>query len=154
MRLERTFEVNATASDCGDRLISFLQNLGYVREPGSALRFRRGALLGSLTSFSPNKWKTKASAAVERLDDQRSTVSFSLDVNTTGQLVTEGEREYWNKEIEGLQTAVRTGAVQTEHLTRDRELTARAGWKSVLLAAAIAIPAGIIVAIAAHFIDP
>ncbi len=110
MKLERSITVSEKIDIIRDRIDAYLNEVGYkqVRVQPDLL-YQRGSLLGSLMSFTPKGWQAKANIQVLETSDNAINVVLDIDVNTTGQLVTEKERGFWNLELENFEKAVLSG---------------------------------------------
>lgn len=148
MKFETTLEIAASARDARNRARAFLRRAGYRSDPKSLLRFRRGSIRGSLTSFSPRKWKARAAVSIEPLDGDHTRVSLAVTVNTTGQRVTERETTFWQAEMDAFREALETGVFPMDRLDDDLEVITTGGWKGlrvfVVVALAVGIPVGLI----------
>ena len=73
----------------GPKLRRALMERGFreVKSDGSKLRFQRGSTLRTIITFSPARWRTDV-----YIDTESGRVR--VDVRTTGQLVTDSEREF------------------------------------------------------------
>ena len=131
MKLSRTFAVNRTAANASSAARAYLQGIGYRPRAGAINLFERGSLLGSWTSFSPRKWRARIALHVESADPERAAVRLDVDVNTTGQMVTPQEREYWDFELDGLQSSVASGELRTAEIAGVAEEIASAGKRIV-----------------------
>jgi hypothetical protein len=112
MKLDRSITIGENEDTIRDRIDAYLNRVGYKQvsvQPD--LVYERGSVLGSLVSFTPKGWQAKASIQIKATFDQATDVVVNVDVNTTGQLVTEKERSFWNSELDGLETAVHTGTM-------------------------------------------
>ena len=79
------------------RIAQFMADRGYspVSQSAGEAVFRRGSLRGTLTSSFPKKWAVQAIVHKAGSAEMR----VVLDVNTTGQTVTEAERAFWDQEL-------------------------------------------------------
>lgn len=104
MRLEGVARATESAAAVNRRVAEFMAARGYARvgECATQALFRRGSLIGSLTSFSPKKWAAHVSA--QWLGTSEVRVAFK--VNTTLQTVTDAERAFWAEEMAGLLAAI------------------------------------------------
>jgi hypothetical protein len=110
MKIEHTISAQVSEGLLKERASAFLQNAGYrpVNRKGD-LVYKRGALLGSLFSFTPKGWRARVVVKTQPGSEGVTEARFRLDIDTTGQMVTEKERLFWKNEMEGLILAVRTG---------------------------------------------
>jgi F0F1-type ATP synthase assembly protein I len=131
MKLEQSFEVTAPAREIETRIASFMQRNGYKispeGRPDSKMMYTRGSWLGSLISFSPRKWRARATVEQKPIDATHSHLTLTLDINDQGQVVTHHERLYWKSELDQFQTAVQTGAAATDNLTKQERAAATSG---------------------------
>jgi hypothetical protein len=112
MKLDRRITIGENEDTIRKCIDAYLNKAGYKQvsvQPD--LIYERGSLLGSLISFSPKGWQAKASIQVKPTSDQATEVLVIVDVNTTGQMVTEKERNFWNSELDGLETAIHAGTM-------------------------------------------
>ena len=153
MNFQKSFEVATSSVDSSKRATTFLERAGYKPASDSALRFKRGSALGSFTSFSPRKWKAVATVSVLPIENNASRVSLALDVNTTGQQVTQREIEYWNSEAESFQRAVQTGDLDIRELNQGHKRLTTSGWKGLWVFVGVAIAVGVPVGVLAALIN-
>jgi hypothetical protein len=92
MLIERSGECDDALDVVRARVGSFLSARG-CRLNGDA--FSRGSLFGTLTGLNPRRWKVRATLQSESPGRFR----LRFDVNTTGQMVTDGERQFWEQEF-------------------------------------------------------
>ena len=105
MELYRRFTITENADASRQRIIGYLEGAGYRLLSTEPLLYQRGSLLGSLASFSPKRWQVKAKVETKPTSDQATEVAVSYGVNTTGQFVTKKERDFWERELDGLVVA-------------------------------------------------
>jgi hypothetical protein len=109
MQLTRNVTTRETKAVAHRTISAYLEGAGFRPVVGETfLTYERGSVRGSMFSFSPKKWHTRAtvqftpsSAGPEGTD-----VFIALDVNTTGQIVLKRERAVLEKELDGLVAAV------------------------------------------------
>ena len=154
MKCERTFELETTAIEAEKRVEEFLAQAGYERISTSELKYKRGSMLGSLTSFSPRKWRASLLTRIHPLDRDRATVSVTLDVNTTGQMVTQREKDYWETEIEGFKKAIESGKFSFESLNEDHQKLTKSGWKGLWIFLGVALAVGFPIGVIASMLNP
>lgn len=107
MKLSRTVDSQETVTSARERIAAYLEAAGYKlvgAEP--CLTYRRGSQLASMFSFSPKTYPTTATVEVRPGRDAPTTIVADIEVNTTGQMVTQGMRRFWEQEIDGLVVAV------------------------------------------------
>ena len=115
MEFERTFSVEQDPEVLRERLETFFESAGYEPEDSqSALVYKRGSRLGSFVSFSPRGWQVTAMVHLEPASVNSTEVGATFDVNTSEKWLTEKERTFWVGELDGLETAARTGTVDVE----------------------------------------
>jgi hypothetical protein len=149
MNLKRTITTQESENVVRDRIASYLEKLGYKRvNSESSLTYERGSVLGSFTSFSPKGWQVKANVEISTGSDQMTVASVNLDINTTGQLVTEKERLFWSNELDGLETAVRTDKVDVASASK----AAQSSLAQNLMAAAVILGLTIVLAVIARLL--
>jgi len=154
MKYERSFEIEATTKDAEKRVEEFLAQAGYQRTSNSELKYKRGSMLGSLTSFSPRKWRASLLTRIHPLDRDRAKISVIVDVNTTGQMVTQREKDYWETEIEGFKKAIESGKISFEGLNEDHQKLTRSGWKGLWIFLGVALVVGVPAGVIASKINP
>lgn len=114
MKLEHMIVVSETGKVVTNRAITWLEKGGY--KPVSTqplLVYKRGSLFGSRTSFTPRGWECSVTIEVVPSSDQTTHVSICFDVNTSGQVVTQRERRFWDTELSGLQETINSGNIDT-----------------------------------------
>jgi hypothetical protein len=115
--LERNISSAVDEATARNRAKLYLENLAY--KPVSIqpdMIFRRGSVLGSLTSFTPRSWRVKVTIEYKSLD-QGTYAAVAFNINTSGQVVTDNERKFWNEELSGLE-AIIAGTVSPDVSTQ------------------------------------
>ena len=118
MKIERTVTVAVNEAIALERATAYLRQVGYKqvsREP--FLVFQRGFVLGSLTSFTPKHWRSKAKIHIMP-DNNRVKVVVVFEVNRIGQFVIGKDKAFWDAEIEGLKAAICSGDIDTTKETK------------------------------------
>jgi hypothetical protein len=131
VKLEREIEIESSADEAGRRARAFLTAVGYDQElAGAELRFRRGSVAGSLASFAPRKWGSRAVVRTRAGGREGHTmVTLAVDVTTFGQVVTKKDRAYWKAEFDAWEAAVGTGTVEGERaLAESHDAMVRRAW--------------------------
>jgi F0F1-type ATP synthase assembly protein I len=132
MKLEQSFEVTAPAHEIETRIAAFMRRNGYQISPEASpeakTTYTRGSWLGSFISFSPRKWRARATVAQKPIDAAHSRLTLTLDINDQGQVVTQHERLYWKSELDQFQTAVQTGAAAIDNLTKQERAAVTSGF--------------------------
>jgi hypothetical protein len=154
MKYERTFELETTAKEAEKRAEEFLAQAGYERISTSELKYKRGSMLGSLTSFSPRKSRASLLTRIHPLDSDRATVSVTLDVNTTGQIVTQRDIDYWETEIEGFKKTIESGNFSFENLNEDHQKIIKSGWKGFWIFLVVTFAVGFPIGVIASMLNP
>ena len=78
-----------------ERVICYFEDAGYkMNGQDVSLLFQRGSFMGSLTSFSPKRWKALVKVDIVSTRDGGTSVTLDYDINTTGQVITRGEVEF------------------------------------------------------------
>jgi hypothetical protein len=111
MKFEESISVNENIDIIRDRIDVYLKNVGYKNismQPDMV--YERGSLLGTWMSFSPKGWHANASITLIESSDGEINVALNIDVNTSGQIVSAKERDYWNLELENFKKTVLTGS--------------------------------------------
>ena len=101
---ERDFSVPASRETVRARLVTYLEEAGYRRISDEPLRFERGSRRGTPFAFTPKNWHSVVALALEG-SAELTAVKAAFDVDKTGQMVTAREALFWEKEIEGLESA-------------------------------------------------
>lgn len=158
INIEKTFEVSVSVSEAETRATEFMSRIGYQQSNNSILEFRRGSLIGSLTSLnSPRKWKSQFSFTAQSLETHLSEISMVLDVNTRGQTVTKFESEYWKTEFEYIQKAILSDYLNVGEFDRDYARLMKSNrkefWKTLSVELGIGIFVVVPVTILISFID-
>lgn len=110
MQLSRNLTTHETEAVARRTVSAYLEGAGFRPVPGETfLTYERGSVRGSMWSFSPKKWHTRATVQFtpSSTDPEGTDVFIALDVNTTGQIVLKRERAVLEKELDGLVAAVR-----------------------------------------------
>jgi hypothetical protein len=135
-------------TDIDEKLIEqrtelFLTKSGYRRkEPSPHIIFQRGSKFGSLTSNSPQNWKVEVEIQISMENETTNRVNLIFHIDTTGQWVTDKERDYWTNELNNLEKSVINGVADTEIGNKKAAETLKQNWISlvVLLVCIIAFP--------------
>jgi hypothetical protein len=107
MKLDRMFTTQESEQTSRQLITNYLVSNGYkARSINTELVFDRGSVFGSFVSFLTKNWKATVSIVTHPNPDQSTTIIATFNINTTGQFVTKGERNSWEKEITGLITSV------------------------------------------------
>jgi hypothetical protein len=103
MKLERAFTTRESEQASRELIAKYLEGKGYKqRESEPCLVYERGSALSSLFSFSAKHWKATVMVQTTPTADQLTNVVATFDINTTGQMVIKKERDFWEKELDGL----------------------------------------------------
>ena len=126
------------------RTKTHLAKAGYETASESLLKYKRGSLWGSLTSF-PRRWEVHVILRTRKVSENQTEVLIRFNVNTMGPLVSRKGREFWELEFKRLEDAVCSGRVDTpvaSSIARPSVLE----WLAVFtLAIAVAVLVGILV---------
>ncbi len=148
MNLEKTFVAAQPVGVVEERARNFLSAAGYQAVPGSSVRYQRGTLFGSLTSFSPKKWQARASFEVAPSGGDGTKVALKVDVNTKGHIITRKEAAYWQSEVESFERAVSAGEVNAGSLNESVGAVTKSMKKGflvfVLVALGVGVPLGVV----------
>lgn len=114
MLLQRTISLTEDNDSVQQRADAYMLAAGYrkVASGPSPLTYQRGSSLGSLAGFSPRGWQVTAQVNPAP-QEQSAEAHVTLDINSTGQVVTPGDRLFWAAELDGLEHALKTGEVST-----------------------------------------
>ena len=119
MELMATVNSSDSETQVRGRVVRFLTSRGY-RTTADQAEFKRGSLFGSLTGFTPKKW-----AVTVRFKTVEPGVFFyRFEIDTTGQSVTKGERDFWDKEKKALEHTIE-GRVSNTMDASDREVASQ-----------------------------
>lgn len=151
MKLQRVISVEVDESTVRGRIEVFLERSGY-KQMGSqpSLLYQRGSKLGSLASFSPKGWRVNAAIQTMPVSEQTTQVSITLNVDTTGQWVTEKENSFWKGELDALEASVRSG--NTDVSVNDS--LAQSSLLQNVYACAVIIGSAVVVAVGARLLFP
>ena len=118
MKIERTVTVAVNEAIALERATAYLRQVGYKQVSSEPfLVFQRGFVLGSLTSFTPKHWRSKAKIHIMP-DNNRVKVVVVFEVNRIGQFVIGKDKAFWDAEIEGLKAAICSGDIDTTKETK------------------------------------
>lgn len=154
MDFERKFVVPAPPTAVTERTKEAWAALGYSIRSGDPLTAARGSWLGSLTSFSPTKWKADATVHARPRSQSETEVRLRLHVNTTGQMVTHRDRQSWTYEVASIEQAIARGTPIGDTVARDERTFRTLGWRGVLVFFATFAGVGIVAGGIAFLIDP
>lgn len=129
MKLERAFMTQAGEVETWERITTFLLRAGYKQ---ASLQppwvYQRGSRWGSLLSFSPRGWKANVTIHLSPASNGATQVGVVLDVDTTGQWVTEKERLFWRSELGDLQASVCESNLD---MTASADLARSSFWENI-----------------------
>ena len=144
MKLEHSLNTDISEVVLRERITTYLTKSGYQlvsSQPG--LAFRRGSLFGSVMSFSPRGWESAIMTNFSPSSEKTTQVTLVLQINTSGQWVTEKERKFWQAELDNLLRAISTGNTDMSP-ARDN---AKAALAQNLAALVLVIGLGVVMAI-------
>jgi hypothetical protein len=108
MILDRTFTTGENEQTVRALISDYLQKRGYKqRESEPNLVYERGSCLGSRFALSTKQWRVTATVQTRPGQDWATDVVATLDIDTTGQMVIQRERNFWEKEIDDLVVSAR-----------------------------------------------
>jgi len=124
-------------------LRAYFERAGYKPKDRRPLSFSRGSTLGTYIGLSPKSWKVDASVTIRAADDGLD-VSVHLEIDSSGQIVTPKEDEFWRIEADGIEVAMRQpNALHSSHKANE---TARTGNLNIIVTViVVAIMAGVVV---------
>ena len=144
MKLEHTIVVSESEDVVDKRAITWLEKAGYKPVSAqSALVYKRGSLFGSRTSFTPRGWECHVTIKAAPGSGQTTHVSICFDINTSGQIVTQKERRFWDTELGGLQEAINSGNIDTLTSTEVAESSLNQNLITILVVFIFAVGVGI-----------
>jgi hypothetical protein len=102
MKLTKTFEID---KEKAERITAFFATQGYKMEKGSAnsYRFKRWSGWANLYSFDVRKLSTTVDVDLMATTEGRYQVLVNYDINAKGVIITGGDREKIEAEMEGLE---------------------------------------------------
>jgi hypothetical protein len=108
------------------RSVDFWSRRGFVFEKVSekSLFGKRGSLLGNLFAMRMEKLRTKLYISIL----QESEIHCLLDIDTTGQFITETNKEHWKMELNTYETFLLRNDEQTEKWVEYRKRSRLAAW--------------------------
>lgn len=133
MKFDFAFIVSVSENETIEHAKSYFKKAGYKIDPSLPMVFRRGSIIGNLFSFSPRNLQTKIVLSIQALSKDDTKVELTVDVNTTGILLTDTNREFWNAEIEGIKKAIQTGQVDFNISRLSEKKAISKGRKSILI---------------------
>jgi len=144
MKLEQDLKTDISEAVLRERITAYLTKSGY-RLVGSqpSLAFERGSTFGSLMSFSPQSWKSSVVFSFSPIAEQNTQAAIVLDINTTGQWVTEKESKFWQAELDSLVQAIFTGDMDMGATTEN----AKSALTQNLIALGLIFGLGIVMAV-------
>jgi hypothetical protein len=143
MKLERAIAVQESEATLQSRAVAYLEQAGYKQVSlRPSITFCRGSAFGSRTSFSPRGWQVQTTVRILP-SDQTHNVSIKFDINSTGQLVTEKERSFWESELNELETSIRGGYIDLAGSTGQSQSSLHQNLKAVAVIIGLALVFGI-----------
>lgn len=120
MKLEHSLKTDVSEAVLRERITTYLTQSGYrLVSSQPTLSFQRGSVFGSLMSYSPKSWKSNAVIDFSLVGEHAAQVSILLDINTTGQWVTDKERKFWKAELDNMVLAASSGNIDTSITTEN-----------------------------------
>ncbi len=105
-KIERLVEFPDENSAALRRTYEFMISRGYrYAAQLTPPKFRRGSLLGHLAALTPKSWRATVTITIP--EKETATAQCVFEVNTTGQIVTLLEKDFWESEADELAAAVR-----------------------------------------------
>jgi hypothetical protein len=144
MEWSRTFDVPVSEQVARTRMKTYLEGAGYRPSSLASLSYERGSPLGSRVSFSPRGWQAEIRLAAEPTAADKTQVSVALNVNTKGQWLTGPEQGFWDKELDGLEAAARSGVADYGPAAKAART---ATWLSLLALPVLAIDVALVAAL-------
>ena len=151
MKLQYQFESQESEATLCERISNHLTQSGFrLVNSQPIMIYQRGSIFGSMLSFSPRDWKAKAVAQISSKDEQTKQVCIELDINTTGQMVTEKENAFWQNELDCFAQMAATGSISARSAESKEaaESTANQNWAAIGLILLI----GVVMAIVGVFV--
>lgn len=106
LKIERIVEFPDENSEALRRTYEFMTNRGYrYAAQLTPPKFRRGNLLGHLTALTPKSWRTTVIITIP--EKETATAHCIFEVDTTGQIVTVLEKDFWEAEADELTAVLR-----------------------------------------------
>jgi hypothetical protein len=103
MRLEKTILTSLPADQARSLAIAYLERIGYrVLDSGNPAVLKRGSKMGSLAGLKTSQWETQTTLQFGANRTGLTQIDFAADINTTGQIVSGGERLKWALELDQL----------------------------------------------------
>lgn len=140
---EPTFCVDAPDDDkTVDQIVEFYLHNGYIREDGAEneeIKLRRG-------KSGAGWWSSEMTRLATVVDIRRGDEAFRIDyrIETTGQHMSDDDRDFWRREVDALRSAVADGQLvdlrPDEKQRADElktELRTTAGWAMAIVIAII-----------------
>jgi hypothetical protein len=149
MKLEHNLNTDISEVVLRARITTYLTNSGFrLVSSQPDLAFRRGSLFGSVTSFSPRGWESVVVTRFSPTDEKMTQVAIVLQINTSGQWVTDKERKFWQAELDNLNQAISTGDIDVSATTEN----ATSALIQNLTALLLMIGLGVVMAIGGLFV--
>lgn len=113
LKIERLVEFPDESSVALRRVYEFMTGRGYRYAAQLAPpRFRRGNLLGHLIALTPRSWLATVAITVPK--EETATAQCVFEVDTTGQIVTLLEKDFWESEADELAAVLRNQEVSNK----------------------------------------
>lgn len=109
--LRRTVPLTIPPEQAREAASDYLVRGGYARPKDDTNRFERGSRALTPVAFSPRLWHAQVTVQFSPAPDPRE-VRVTFNVETTGQILSTGERDYWEREADALAESIRTGVPQ------------------------------------------
>lgn len=140
MKIVRAFTTPESISSATSLITAYFEQNGYKQAIGTPeLTFERGSTLGTWTGLSIKKWHAFVRLNFKRNPEGGTDVTAAYDVDTSGQMVTKGERGKWEKEVDGLVEAafgratdlpveLAVAEATTQQLKQETRVSSGASW--------------------------
>ena len=103
MEFEHILKTERSEEEIRSQIDQFLINHGYhTLDSKTGMLFQRGSFWGSMAGFTPKSWKARVSIEFFPQIEEDLQVRIKYAINTSGQWVTNKEKEFWKVEFNNL----------------------------------------------------
>ena len=114
---ETTLHLEEREKVIEQRIERYFEQQGYhTRHDRGSVYYERGSAWGNYVAMSPSQWHVLATIALRSTDNQALSVDVRLEVDTTGQIVLDRERKYWETAFDVLTDYLETGKSKHEDI--------------------------------------
>ena len=134
MEFEHIVKTEHSEKEIRSQIDQILIKLGYhTLDSKTGMLFQRGSFWGSIAGFTPKSWKARVLVEFFPQNEELLQAKIKYNINTSGQWVTNNEREFWKVEFDNLLKNLESNN-QTIPLSEGNKINQRALSQNILAA--------------------